>query len=226
MQIRNRLRLYEDLVKILESPVQDPRSRRLEKRLQTYSHFLITAVGQDRLKRRGLAVNTAAVLVGSVLPDLAFAILTVVFMAYFTWFVPLSVSDQSVMEYLHFYLYFTDPLWIASHNFFHAPLILLALSGVGWWGTQRQKPWGAALFWFAVGAGLHSFIDVFTHHNDGPLLLFPFNWQWRFPSPISYWHPDHYGLIFASLEHLLDVTLLAYLAVLWVHRQRYRKMAQ
>jgi hypothetical protein len=154
--------------------------------MQTYSHFLITAVGQERLKRRGLAVSTAAVLIGSVLPDLPFTLLTLTFMAYYTWFAPLPVSGQSVMEYLHFDLYFNDPLWIAGHNFFHAPLILLTLGGLGWWAIRQQRQWGRVLFWFAIGAGLHSFIDVFTHHNDGPLLLFPFNWQWRFPSPISY----------------------------------------
>lgn len=194
--------------------------------MQTYSHFLITAVGQERLKRRGLAVSTAAVLIGSVLPDLPFTLLTLTLMAYYTWFAPLPVSGQSVMEYLHLDLYFNDPLWIASHNFFHAPLNLLALGALGWGAMRRQRPWGAVLFWFAIGAGLHSVIDIFTHHNDGPLLLFPFNWQLRFPSPISYWHPAHYGLIFAPLEHLLDAVLLVYLAVMWVRRRHHKRMAQ
>ena len=187
--------------------------------MQTYSHFLITAVGQEGLKRHGLAVSTTAVLIGSVLPDLPFAILTAVFMAYYTRFAPLPVTDQNVMEYLHLDLYFNDPFWIASHNFFHAPLILLAIGGLGWGATRRHRHWGRVLFWFAIGAGLHSFVDIFTHHSDGPLLLFPFNWQRRFPSRISYWHPDHYGLIFAPLEHLLDVALLVYLAVIWVRRR-------
>lgn len=194
--------------------------------MQTYSHFLMTVVGQERLKQRGLAVSTTAVLVGSVLPDLPFAVLTAVFMAYYNWFAPLPIADQTVMEYLHFNLYFNDPLWIAGHNFFHAPLILLTIGFTGWWVMQRQRLWGVLLFWFAVGAGLHSFIDIFTHHNDGPLLLFPFNWQLRFPSPVSYWHPDHYGLIFASLEHLLNAILLVYLLRAWL-RQRHRpKQAQ
>ncbi|MCB0191548.1 MAG: metal-dependent hydrolase [Anaerolineae bacterium] len=190
--------------------------------MQTYSHFLITAIGQTQLKRRGLAVSTTAILVGSVLPDIPFAILTAVFMAYYTWFAPLPVTNQSVMEYLHFDLYFNDPLWIASHNFFHAPLILLALGILGWSVMRQQQQWGVLLFWFAVGAGLHSVIDIFTHHNDGPLLLFPLNWQLRFLSPVSYWHPDHYGLIFAPLEHLLDVVLATYLVVFWLRRRRMR----
>ena len=143
-------------------------------------------------------------------------------MAYYTWFAPLPVTNQSVMEYLHFDLYFNDPLWIASHNFFHAPLILLALGILGWSVMRQQQQWGVLLFWFAVGAGLHSVIDIFTHHNDGPLLLFPLNWQLRFLSPVSYWHPDHYGLIFAPLEHLLDVVLATYLVVFWLRRRRMR----
>lgn len=188
--------------------------------MQTYSHFLMTAVGQKRLKQRGVSVASGAVLLGSVLPDIPFAVLTGLFWVYYSWFAPLPVAHQTVMEYLHFDLYFNDPLWIAGHNLFHAPLILLALAAGGRWGMRRQWRWGTLLFWFAVGAGFHSAIDIFTHHNDGPLLLFPFNWQWRFNSPVSYWHPEHYGNIFLPLEHLLDVALLAALAIPWVQRRR------
>jgi membrane-bound metal-dependent hydrolase YbcI (DUF457 family) len=178
--------------------------------MQTYSHFLVTVLGQKKLKQRSLMVHPVALLVGSVLPDLPFTLLTAVYMVYYIWFAPLPVTGQSVMEYRHFDSYFNDPVWIASHNLFHAPLILAALAAIGWFGSKRDQDWGAILFWFAIGARFHSLIDIFTHHNDGPLLLFPLNWSLRFISPVSFGHPDHYGHIFAPLEHLLDLGILAY----------------
>lgn len=71
------------------------------------------------------------------------------------------------------------------------------------------------MLWFALGAGLHSAIDILTHAGDGPLLLFPLNWTYRFSSPVSYWDPEYYGRIFAPIEHVLDVVLLIYIFVNW-----------
>ncbi|MFZ4851119.1 MAG: hypothetical protein ACOYL7_18510 [Caldilinea sp.] len=47
------------------------------------------------------------------------------------------------MEYLHFTLFFSDPLWIVSHNFFHSLLVngLLWVVGLVRW-RQRRSRWG------------------------------------------------------------------------------------
>ncbi len=37
--------------------------------MQTYSHFLMTAVLNDGLKSRGITVHTKALLLGSFMPD-------------------------------------------------------------------------------------------------------------------------------------------------------------
>lgn len=124
------------------------------------------------------------------------------------------------MVYIHMTLYFTDPLWIAAHNFLHAPLLLTPLGLVGFWGMKSNRRWGVFLLWFALGAGLHSVIDIFTHTDDGPVLFFPLNWNYRFRSPISYWDPKHYGLIFAPLEHLLDIVLIIVLVRTWRKSRR------
>jgi hypothetical protein len=71
-----------------------------------------------------------------------------------------------------------------------------------------------------MGAGIHTVIDIATHVDDGPLLFFPFNWSYRLQSPISYWDPEHYGLIFAPLEHLLDVALIFILVRRWRTQKR------
>ena len=127
---------------------------------------------------------------------------------------------ETPMIYMHMTLYFTDPLWIAAHNFFHAPFILLVIGLIGYLAQRRSQTWGRYLLWFALGAGLHTLIDIFTHANDGPVILFPFNWVWRFNSPVSYWDPAHYGLIFAPLEHILDVILIFFLVRDWRRKKR------
>ena len=201
--------------------------------MQTYSHLLgsttarkwcglVTAALDRPLKSRGIAVHTPAFLLGAVLPDLPFFMFTIMGSIYYTWVAPVP-TGESPMVYMHFTLYFTDPLWLATHNFFHAPLILMVIGLLGYWGVHTIRDsssrWGLFLLWFVLGVALHSFIDIFTHAADGPLLLFPLNWTLRFNSPVSYWDPEHYGLIFVSLEHLLDFALLVYLSNAWWKRR-------
>ena len=64
---------------------------------------------------------------------------------------------------------------------------------------------------------LHSIVDILTHNDDGPVLFFPFNWQYRFPSPVSYWDTDHHGGVFMIFEVLLN---LGFIVFLIVDRQR------
>ena len=190
--------------------------------MQTYSHFLITAAFNAHLKRNEQQINTPWLLAGSILPDIPFTLLTLVFWVYYLWVDPIATEQtvMSVMEYMHFDLFYRDPLWIIGHNFFHAPLILMSLGLIGF--RLRRHRWGQRLFWLAVGAGLHTVIDIFTHHSDGPLLFFPFNWSYRFASPISYWEPGYYAWLVSPLEHALDLILIIYLLWLW-WRQRQEK---
>lgn len=197
--------------------------------MQTYSHLLVTAVVDRQLVRRQVPVHTLALLTGSVLPDIPFFLLTVLGEVYFRWFTT-TPTGESPMVYMHFTLFFTDPLWIVSHNFFHAPLILGVLGLAGFagvqWGQHWGQRWGRVLLWFAAGAGLHTLIDIFTHSSDGPLLFFPFNWRYRFPSPVSYWEQDNFGLAFTLVEHLVDVGILVYLFWEWRRRRQRRSVVE
>ena len=114
-------------------------------------------------------------------------------------------------------LFYTEPLWIVAHNLFHAPLVILGIALLGFVFLKRggRRPTGsrapaAHLLSFAFGAGLHSLADIPTHHADGPLLLFPFDWSYRFVSPISYWDPEHFGLVVLPLETLAMVVMIIY----------------
>jgi hypothetical protein len=182
--------------------------------MQTQSHFLMTAAALTPLRRRNWldATVVAALLVGAVLPDLAFFVLTVGGELYYRWLAP--PPTPSIMEYLHFTLFYTDPLWIVAHNFFHSLLINSALLLIGWWGWRRHASRVAKfVFWAAVAMLVHVVIDIFTHRSDGPLIWFPVNWSYRFPSPISYWESAYGGQFFFVGEIILNLLLILYLAL-------------
>ncbi len=87
-------------------------------------------------------------------------------------------------------LFFNSPWWIVAHNSLHSPVVLVA----GFAAAKRFDGRGwAAIRSLLAGAGLHSLLDIPVHHDDGPLLLFPLNWDFRVQSPVSYWDPKHYG---------------------------------
>ncbi|GAB4425195.1 MAG: hypothetical protein Kow0031_04670 [Anaerolineae bacterium] len=182
--------------------------------MNTYSHFLMTALAGDRLKLRNIPVHTKAFLLGSVAPDVPLVALTLGYFAYRYWFDPIQPGEH-IFGDRYDNLYFYNPFWIAAHNMLHAPLLIALYAAIGYYATRARKRWGPALFWFALACGFHSAVDIFTHHNDGPVLFFPFEWHLRFPSPISYWHPAYGGRIFAPLELLLDAAIILYFAVAW-----------
>lgn len=189
--------------------------------MQTYSHFIITAALNKKYKDDSkVQVDTWALLLGSFMPDMPLVLFTLVFWAQRYIFGDTPV-DGSIFGAEYDNLYFNDPAWIIGHSAFHAPPMIILYLTIGYWfGIRQGKAWARALFWFAIGCGLHSALDIVTHHNDGPLLFFPFDWRTRFTSPISYWDPNHYGAIFAPLEHILNVILLAWL---FISRRRARK---
>jgi hypothetical protein len=129
-----------------------------------------------------------------------------------------------IMEYLHFTLFFTDPFWIISHNFFHSLVIDSLIMIVGYVEFRARRGWGAALFWLAVSLQFHTIIDIFTHHIDGPLFLFPLSWHYRFPSTISYWEVGYYGQVFAWFEWSLNALIVIYFGINWL-RARPRSRA-
>jgi hypothetical protein len=187
--------------------------------MQTYSHFLYAAVANHQLKKGKnlpLPLRSKALLLGSVMPDMPLFVLSAIFIINNRFI----QGNPDIFGEAYDALYFNDPVWIIGHNFFHAPLMVLAMMAVGYQAHRRGKAWGASLFWFAAACLMHSLVDIPTPHNDGPLLLFPFNWELRANSPISYWDPRHYGSIVAPLEHLLDVILIGFLGwTAWRTRQ-------
>ncbi len=183
--------------------------------MQTQSHFLLTWFLEDRLRDR-LSIHMPALLVGSVAPDIPLFVLT-------AWFFAVPRRRQGAEELfgsLYDEYFFNDPVWIISHNLLHAPLVLLLLMGLGIGAHRLGQPLGRALAWFAVACAFHSFVDVFTHRDDGPLLLFPLNWTYRFQTPVSYWDPQHGGRLFLALELVMGVLLIGYFTQRWLRSRR------
>ena len=178
--------------------------------MQTPSHFIISAALQYPLRRSAMPLSKAGLLIGSVLPDIPFALLTAAY-ALFYRITGLNVPADSVMEYLHYDLFFNDPVWIVSHNTFHSLIINASLLCIGYALYKRNGR--TFLFWLAASMLLHTIIDIFTHQSDGPLFLFPLNWTYRFQSPVSYWES---GLWFIVSEYALDALLLVFIGRKWL----------
>ena len=118
---------------------------------------------------------------------------------------------------------FFNTIWVkTAHNLFHGPLPVLLYILIGYWAWKNGKDWGPALFWFATACMGHTLIDIPLHYDDGPLLLFPFNFNFRFYSPVSYWDPKRYGRPFAILEH--SFILLSLVWVWWDWRKSKDKI--
>lgn len=177
--------------------------------MNTPSHFLMTAALRQRFRRSPIA--TRAWLCGAVAPDIALYGLSIGGAFYYRAI--LGWTPSATWSHLFGTLYFQHPLWIASHNVLHSPtLLLLALLSL-WRFRWRQGTTLHWWFWFLLACLLHSVVDILTHVDDGPVLLFPFEWTLRFHSPVSYWDRRHYGAEFAVFELVLDLVLIGYLVL-------------
>lgn len=190
--------------------------------MQTLSHFLITAFVNQQVQQRRrmpLPIHTPALLLGAVLPDIPFTLLTMGYGLYYKW-LGHTPTGESPMVYMHFTLFFEDPIWIISHNFLHSLIINGLLLAVGYWALRLGHRWGRPVFWLAFSIQAHTLIDIVTHHSDGPLLFFPLNWSYRFPAPISYWEAEYYGPVVILVETAINISISGYFLVRWLRQWR------
>lgn len=184
----------------------------------------MTAALEKALPR--MPIVKTAFLLGSVAPDLPLWLLSIGGMVYYQKI--LGCSEAETFQMMFDYLYFQHPLWIVSHNFLHAPLILLAGLALIWRSRRNIGSRSRWLFWFLLACLLHSGVDILTHHDDGPLLLFPFNWTLRFASPVSYWDDRYYGQEFQIFELSIDALFVIYLLrpmiYQWLRRWRRSRL--
>ena len=191
--------------------------------MQTYSHTILTAVFNRRHREKESELpplEPQASIIGSFAPDAPLTLLAVIF-------IMLDRLDPQENHSRTGHLFqemFFHTRWVkALHNLFHAPILTFGYIGLGYLAWRRGKKWGAWLFWFGVSTSAHTLIDIPVHHNDGPLLLFPFDWETRYHSPVSYWDPKRYGRPFSVAEHLLDIILIGSLVRAWWQHRKSQK---
>jgi len=175
------------------------------------THFLITAALRQALPR--IPMVRSAVLIGSVAPDVAFYLLTPSACIYFYYVMDWPLNQSA--RYIFDILYFEDPVWIAACSLLHSPVSLAVGLGVARLLRTRWSHLSQWMHWFLMACLLHSFVDILTHHDDGPVLFWPLNWHFRFPSPISYWDNAHFGRQVGIFEWILDLSLVGYFIFHW-----------
>ena len=170
------------------------------------THLVINAAINKNFGKK-FSIVRSAFLWGSVAPDISLFLLTIGYLLYLRFFSSEPIAAR--MENAFGNLFFNDPLWIISHNFLHSPTMLVILAILFW--RMRNQKWNKWWLSFLSGSMIHTVVDILTHHDDGPLLFFPFDWQTRFYSPISYWDKAHYGSQIFWVEVGINILLLAYL---------------
>lgn len=178
--------------------------------MNTPSHFIMTAAARKALPK--VPMVRSAVWLGSIAPDIPLYLISFGAYVYFTKV--LSWTPRAAFNHMYDTLYFEDPWWIGCHNFLHSPVVLvtalLILRAV-----KKSSDLVNWLQWFCAACLLHAFVDIATHYDDGPVLLWPLSQTLRFYSPISYWDANHFGRQFAVFELIFDAALVAYLLITW-----------
>ena len=198
--------------------------------MTTPSHFLMTLALAKVRSKAARPLHVTGFLLGSVAPDFPLTVLTLIHYSYLRFFTERG-EGLSFRDYwtgpIYDALYFDNLFWVFSHNLLHAPLLVGGLILVGYRGVRngRRVNTSRFLLWFGLGCALHAFIDILTHHSDGPLVFFPLEWTTRFASPVSYWGPNYYGETFSRVSDWLNLAIVARVVGGWL-RQRFRRSSQ
>ncbi|MEM9174601.1 MAG: hypothetical protein AAGC67_05160 [Myxococcota bacterium] len=157
----------------------------------TTTHVLVSALALSRGPTRA---HWLAASLGAVVPDLSM-------FAFYLYQRGLRGRSESLIWTELYY----RPEWQAAFDVVNSlPLILL---GAGAAYALRHLP--AVTFFLSMG--LHAIGDFFVHREDAHGHFFPFS-DWRFISPVSYWDPNHHGLLFTAFELAIVVGGAVWLA--------------
>jgi hypothetical protein len=156
-----------------------------------------TILALAALSKKGDRKRNLAVLLGSLIPDLAI----------FLWAPYQSIVNGVSGAAMWQELYFQAPMQNLIAWFNSIP-IYVALGVLGFAG--RSKTWGKLLLFFSLAALIHMATDMPVHADDAYRHLWPLT-DWRFFSPLSYWDVDHHSRWVSSFEALLAFGCIAML---------------
>ena len=158
--------------------------------MQTPAHLIF---GMAAFGKAGRPAVTTAAFIGAMIPDLSLYLLA-------GWHLNvLGTSPDVVFDQLYF-----SPEWQSIFRIDNS-LVLWGIACTICVMVRSQI--GFALCGAAI---LHILLDLPLHHNDGRAHFWPIT-DWIFYSPVSYWHPDHYGNIVGPIEATLVFATCVYL---------------
>ncbi|MCR9135800.1 MAG: hypothetical protein NXI27_07395 [Alphaproteobacteria bacterium] len=163
--------------------------------MNTQTHVLLAAA---ILAKPNASARNSAVIIGALVPDLAIYTL-------FVWSKFAGIPEPTVWNELYY-----NPPWSDAVTIGNSAPIYLSLLLIGLLVSLR---WRVAMIvaFFAGAALIHVASDLPVHVDDAHAHLWPL-FGWRFRSPISYWHPDHFGTIVSIVEIGVGLILSA---ILW-----------
>lgn len=134
-------------------------------------------------------IDASAVVFGAVLPDISMFF-------FYGYQKAIGAAESEIWGTLYF-----EEHWQYFFDVFNSIPITIVLFFV----FRRLKiRWLQLTF---ASACLHMLCDLPVHHDDGHRHFLPLS-NWRFESPISYWDPEHFGLVFAAFELLFAIVAL------------------
>lgn len=138
-------------------------------------------------------IRNRVILLGALVPDLSIYVMCV-------WALATGNFDGSLWSEI----YWSEPWQTVGAVTNSLPLALLILSV----GLISKS---VLLNVFACALLIHAGLDFPLHADDAHRHFWPVT-DWRFHSPVSYWDPDHHGLLGQMFD---SAVLFASLAVLW-----------
>ena len=180
--------------------------------MNTQTHVLLAAALLAR-KGENQSLRNSAIVLGALIPD-------AVIFALFFWSKMAGIPEQTVWDQLYY-----NPPWSEWIDAANSVPLYVTIAVLGWLifrtaKNNSQEFWGGIAIAFGAAGLLHLAADLPLHVNDAHAHFMPFT-QWKFISQISYWDPDHYGLIWLPIEALLGIICAVLLwrrfPVKWLH---------
>lgn len=97
-------------------------------------------------------------------------------------------------------LYFSDSILSGLHNLLHSPVSLGFLFLVAGILFPASAIYRRAVMIVLAGALTHSLVDIVSHVEDGPLVLWPLENTIRIRGPVSHWDPAYGGIWVSGIE--------------------------
>jgi hypothetical protein len=173
--------------------------------MYTSGHALLNLFVCKKATKRDIPLG--AVVWGSVFPDIP------MFLFYIVAKGLSHASEGQIWGKLYF-----QANWQLAIDVFHSfPLALLGFF------ICRLCKFREGRFFFAA-MGLHSIQDLLVHANDAHRHFLPFS-QFRFFSPISYWDPKYFGLLFTACEISMALLLgIVFIRWGWIQSRKRKIM--